>query len=359
MPHHQNKSRKIIHVDMDCFYAAIEVRDNPSLKGLPVAVGGRPEERSVICTANYEARTFGIHSAMPSSQALRLCPSLNLVPPDMKKYKDISKKIKRIFQSYTDLIEPLSLDEAFLDVSLSPHLQNRATCIAQEIRNRIFQSEELTASAGISFNKFLAKVASDWNKPNGQFVIRPEEAPSFMATLPVKKIFGVGPKMAEKLNKLNIHSCGELQQLNREDLILKFGSFGERLYNLCRGIDDRDVNPKRERKSLSVENTYSKDLQSVSEMKEQMLPLLSKLKERLSVCPIKTFRKVYVKLKFSDFSSTTVECVSSSLELPLLLTLLEKGFTRGNGKSVRLLGCGVRFTSEEEKTSQLDFWEGC
>ena len=238
--------RKIIHVDMDCFYAAIEMRERPELRGQPVAVGG--SRRGVLTTCNYEARKFGCRSAMPSFQALRLCPDLVLLPVRFDLYRKESKRIRSIFTSFTDLVEPLSLDEAYLDVS---HLRSEAASIAREVRERIREETQLTASAGIAPNKFLAKIASDWRKPDGQFEIRQEDIESFLRDLPVEKIWGVGKRTAKKIHALGAQTCGDLQGFTILELDRRFGRFGQELFNLCRGIDSRRVNPNRERKSVS------------------------------------------------------------------------------------------------------------
>ncbi len=258
-----NPIRKIIHIDMDCFYAAIEMRDFPELANKPIAVGGDAKRRGVIATCNYAARQFGIRSAMPTVHALKLCRELILRPVRMDVYQKESQYIRSLLTEYTDLIEPLSLDEAYLDVTESTQCQGSATWIAQEIRARIYQTRQLTASAGIAPNKSLAKIASDWHKPNGQMVIRPEDVSAFVLDLPVRKLFGVGPRMEEKLGALNIKTCADLQRYSVEYLLQKFGAMGQRLYELARGIDNRPVNPERIRKSISVEETIQKTCQIV------------------------------------------------------------------------------------------------
>ncbi|MGB9110880.1 MAG: DNA polymerase IV, partial [Telluria sp.] len=200
-------TRKIIHCDCDCFYASVEMRDDPSLRGRPLAVGGRPDQRGVVATCNYEARRFGIHSAMATAQAMKLCPELLLIPPNMEKYRIASTQIMEIYRDYTELVEPLSLDEAYLDVTASPHCKGSATLIAQEIRRRIFETVGITASAGVAPSKFVAKIASDWNKPDGLFLVRPEEVDDFVAALPVKKLHGVGKVTAAKMNGLGVQTC--------------------------------------------------------------------------------------------------------------------------------------------------------
>jgi DNA polymerase-4 len=334
--------RKIIHCDCDCFYAAVEMRDDPALRSLPVAVGGRAEQRGVIATCNYEARRFGIHSAMATAQALQRCPGLIVLPPAMEKYRVASRQILAIYRDYTDLVEPLSLDEAYLDVTDSPHCKGSATLIAQEIRARIEETVGITASAGIAPNKFVAKIASDWNKPDGLFLVRPDEIDAFVAALPVKKLFGVGKVTAARLNNLGAHTCADLRTWPRQDLEHHFGSFGARLYQLCRGIDTRAVCSEHERKSVSVEETYTPDVPDLPACLGLLPELFDSLLARIKrAAAEQQVQKLYVKLRFADFSQTTVECVASAPQLALFAKLLDTGFRRGH-QPVRLLGCGVR-----------------
>lgn len=233
--------RKIIHVDMDCFFAAVEMRDNPALRDIPIAIGGSRERRGVISTANYPARKFGVRSAMPTGMALKLCPHLTLLPGRFDAYKEASNHIREIFSRYTSRIEPLSLDEAYLDVTDSVHCHGSATLIAQEIRQTIFNELQLTASAGVAPVKFLAKIASDMNKPNGQFVITPAEVPAFLQTLPLAKIPGVGKVSAAKLEAMGLRTCGDVQKCDLVMLLKRFGKFGRILWERSQGIDERDV----------------------------------------------------------------------------------------------------------------------
>lgn len=352
--------RKIIHCDCDCFYASIEMRDNPELIGKPIAVGGSPERRGVVATCNYEARKFGIHSAMASATARIKCPDLIIIKPEMEKYRVASKQIHEVFKRYTNLIEPLSLDEAFLDVSECEAHQGSATRIAAAIRAEVEQEVNITISAGIAPNKFLAKIASDWRKPNGQFVVLPDQVADFVRLLPVKKLHGVGKVTAAKMQKLGITTCADLQELESETLSKHFGSFGERLFQLSRGIDLRPVKTERTRKSVSVENTYSSDLPTLDSCLDEIPDLKAKLAKRLrGVKGDVPIHKQFIKVKFHDFEQTTVEMISSSTDLNNYLSLCRQGFERGD-KPVRLLGVGVRLVEpsqselSEASSNQLD-----
>lgn len=342
-----NNMRKIIHIDMDCFYAAVEIRDNPKLVNKPVAVGGPTEKRSVLCTCNYIAREYGVRSAMPVSTAYRHCPDLIILPVDMQKYKAISKNIQSIFKEYTNLVEPLSLDEAYLDVSNSKLHRGSASLIAEEIRYRIWQAEKLTASAGIAPNKFLAKIASAWNKPNGIFVIRPEEIKDFIETLPVEKLYGVGKVTAQKLQELELKTCKDLQTLSLSELTHYFGKLGELLYQQCRGIDHRHVEANRLRKSLSIERTFEDDIS-----KEACLKLLDDLHQELinrikHSAPNRSIKSQFVKIKFNDFSKTTSEATSNALQLDQFIKSFHESYARQK-KTIRLLGLGVHFHDQTE-----------
>jgi DNA polymerase-4 len=341
-------TRKIIHCDCDCFYAAIEMRDNPAFVGVPLAVGGRPNSRGVVATCNYEARAFGVRSAMPAGRALRLCPELILVPPDFERYRAASRQILAIYRDYTDKVEPLSLDEAYLDVTGVDRCQGSATLMAQEIRARIHAEVGITASAGIAPNKFLAKIASDWRKPNGQFVIRPQDVDAFVLELPVSKLFGVGKVTAAKLEQLGVITCGDLRAWSLAELIARFGKFGRSLYRLCRGQDDRPVAPDRPRKSLSVETTYATDLPDLPACEAALQPVMEDFNRRFArLDPIPPVHKAFVKIKFNDFTQTTAECVAEGPSEARWLELLRTGFAR-KGRPVRLLGVGVRFVEAVE-----------
>ncbi|MDX9875766.1 MAG: DNA polymerase IV [Spongiibacteraceae bacterium] len=332
-------SRKIIHCDCDCFYAAVEMRDDPSLRGRPLAVGGSPERRGVVATCNYEARAFGISSAMPTAHALRLCPQLIVVPPDMPRYREVAAHIREIFNDYTERVEPLSLDEAYLDVTDSQVLHGSGTLIAEDIRRRVRETVGITISAGVAPNKFLAKIASDWRKPDGLFVIRPEEAEAFLSDLPVDRLHGVGAVTARRLHALDIHTCADLRAAQPLMLVQRFGRFGKRLAELARGIDDRPVAVRR-RKSISVEETFARDLPDVEACLQELPQLEQRLRRRIgdSSVPI---QKQFVKLKFNNFRQTTVETLSGSVQSSLFSELVIEAFARG-ARPVRLLGVGVR-----------------
>ncbi len=345
--------RKIIHIDCDCFYAAIEMRDDPRLARRPLAVGGPAEQRGVIATCNYEARAWGVRSAMPSRQALKLCPDLLIVKPRMEAYKLASQQIHGILRDYTELIEPLSLDEAYLDVSASPHCEGSATRMAREIQRRVREDVQITVSAGVAPNKFLAKIASDWNKPNGLFVITPEQVEDFVAALPVAKLHGVGRVTAQRLERLGVRSCADLRGWERLALAREFGSFGERLWQLCRGQDERVVRVDSRRQSVSVEHTYDQDLPDLPACLARLPALLEALDERLAGLD-GSYRpdKPFVKLKFHDFSQTTLEQAGAARSLDSYRLLLSAAHARGN-KAVRLMGVGVRLLDLRGVSEQL------
>ncbi len=351
-------NRKIIHIDMDCFFAAVEVRENPELLGQAVAVGGQADSRGVVAACNYEARKFGVHSAMPMSRALRLCPALLMLPVRMDLYKAVSAEIHSIFQDYSDLIEPLSLDEAYLDVSESKHCHGSATLMAREIRQRIFASQKLTASAGIAPNKFLAKVASDWNKPNGQKVIAPEEVAAFVLDLPVSAIAGVGKVTAQKMAKLGLATCGDLHALGLDGLKQHFGRFGEQLYLYSQGIDHRPVSNTHIRKSLSVEDTFSEDLPSLEACLLKIPGLYKELTRRLErarkqqrLIP----KTLFVKMRFNDFAATTVQMSGFQPDKSSYMRLCANAWQRGN-RPVRLIGLGLQF-NPPDLPEQLSLFE--
>ncbi len=318
------------------------MRDNPALRELPLAVGGAPERRGVVATCNYIARRYGIHSAMASSTARRLCPELVLIRPGMARYRETSQQIQAIFNEYTALIEPLSLDEAYLDLTGSTDSIGAASAVAREIRSRIADEVGITVSAGIAPNKFLAKIASDWNKPDGQFAIEPYEVEQFVSRLRVDRLHGVGKVTAAKMCHLGIADCGDLRKISAEQLHGHFGSFGNRLYELCRGIDNRPVQTSRVRKSISVENTYASDLPDLKAAEAALPALMQQLTHRMQNITGKyKISKQVVKIKFCDFAVTTVETAADGTSTVIFRQLLRQGYRRGN-KPVRLLGVGAR-----------------
>lgn len=347
--------KKIIHCDCDCFYAAIEMRDNPALRGKPLAVGGKPDQRGVVATCNYEARRYGVRSAMPMSQAVRRCPDLIIMPHNMEKYRVASRQILAIYRDYTEAVEPLSLDEAYLDVSHASQHKGSATLIAQEIRARIAATVGITASAGVAPNKFLAKIASDWNKPDGMFVILPHEVEDFVAALPVARLHGVGKVTAAKLHSMGIQACRDLLNWSLPDLMQHFGKFGNNLYLLCRGTDRREVSAYSERKSVSVEETYTNDLPDLTACQAELPALYASLQKRMQrVDAEDCIQKLYVKIRFSDFRITSVECGSKVLEQDIYAQLLATGYARKQ-LPVRLLGLGTRL-ADEKVDHQLDLF---
>lgn len=352
--------RKIIHIDMDCFYAAVEMRENPSLVGKPIAVGGSANQRGVLATCNYEARKFGLHSAMATATALKKCPNLILLPVNMPLYKAVSAQIHEIFHRYTDVIEALSLDEAYLDVSECELHSGSATWIAEAIRNDIFNELKLTASAGVAPLKFLAKIASDQNKPNGQFVIKPNDVQNFVKNLPLAKIPGVGKVTNEKLRQLGFETCGDIQQVEKAMIYREFGKFGQRLWDFSHGIDERVVEPYRPRKSLAVENTLLNDIWTLEQAKSVVAELFDKLTFRIqrnwSDVPLAEFKKLGIKLKFDDFTQTTLERTTEGFAYPRFEELLEQIFVRRNKRKIRLIGLNVHFP-EKKVNNQLNLWE--
>jgi DNA polymerase IV len=342
--------RAIIHLDMDCFYAAIEMRDRPALRGKPLGVGGARDQRGVLTTCNYEARSFGVRSAMPTFMALQRCPKLTVVPPRFDVYRRESTMIREIMHRFTPLVETLSLDEAYLDVTQHPRPPG---ALAKEIRDLILQATRLTASAGVGPNKLVAKIASALNKPDSQFEVTPEEVPQFMAPLPVRKLWGIGQVAEQKLEQAGVRTCVDMQSFSRAKLHELFGKFGSELYDLCRGIDQRPVEPHRESKSLSTEETFHKDLKTLEECQEKLGELFEELAAELAQkASARKMTKIFVKLKFADFARTTIERAGLFPALQNYRQLLEEAFNR-TGKKVRLIGVGVRFAEVERELAQL------
>jgi len=333
--------RKIIHVDMDAFYASVEQRDNPDYRGKAIAVGGLPGNRGVVMTASYEARKFGVRSAMPSKQALQLCPGILFVQPRFSAYKEVSQKIREIFSRYTDLVEPLSLDEAYLDVTEDKQGIGSAIEIAKLIKQSILNELQLTASAGVSVNKFIAKIASDMNKPDGLTFIGPSAVESFMEKLPIEKFFGVGKVTAAKMKSMGIHTGADLKMLNEDDMIKHFGKTGKFYYQIARGIDEREVQPDRETKSIGAEDTFAYDLTEADEMFIELEKIAETVCKRLQNYELKG-RTVTLKIKYSDFKQITrnysfAEPVS---DVNVILDTAKKLLlsTEPDDKRIRLLG---------------------
>jgi DNA polymerase-4 len=337
--------RKIIHIDMDAFYASVEQRDNPGYRGKPLVVGGLPQGRGgVVATASYEARKFGIRSAMPSKQALQLCPDALFVRPRFAAYKEVSQKIREIFSRYTDLIEPLSLDEAYLDVTSDKQNIGSAIEIAKQIKQAIKDELQLTASAGISINKFVAKIASDMNKPDGLTFIGPSAIEGFMEKLPVEKFHGVGKVTAAKMKKMGLHTGADLKNLTKDEIKKHFGKPGHFYYRIVRGVDERAVQPHQETKSISAEDTFAYDLTTYDEMVAELDKLAINVSKRLANYELKG-RTVTLKIKYSDFKQITrcksfafpvfdADIISSAAKELLAATSPED-------KKTRLLGIGI------------------
>ncbi len=348
------KARKIIHVDMDCFYAAVEMRDNPELREVPIAVGGN-SARGVLCTCNYKAREFGVRSAMPNSRAKVLCPDLIIIDGRMSVYQQVSQQIRAIFLRYTDIIEPLSLDEAFLDVTDSEHCAGSATLIAEKIRAEIFQELGITASAGVAPNKFLAKIASEENKPNGQCVIPPDQVDNFVAELPLRKIPGIGPKTGEKLLAAGFETCADVRVSSVAKLHTIVGKFANSLYMRSFGIDQRALETERVRKSLAIETTLAEDIDSIAQCRLILSNLFSKLLLRLEKHSDRNIAKQTVKIKFADFQQTTVDMQSNECREDVFIELLQRAMTRSDNRKVRLIGLSLGFSNKDcnEQQNQL------
>ncbi len=351
--------RKIIHIDMDAFYASVEQRDNPEFRGKPLAVG-YAGERGVVAAASYEARKYGIRSAMPSKTALKRCPWLIFTPGRFEVYREVSNQIRDIFHEYTDLVEPLSLDEAYLDVTENKIGMPSGTIIAREIRRKIKEATGLTASAGVSINKFLAKVASDYRKPDGLFVITDREAEAFVEGLRIEQFWGVGPATAEKMHRMGIHTGVDLKRQSEDALVRRFGKFGHELYLFARGIDDRTVNPDRIRKSIGAEETYMHDIDDRDELIEKLREVADEVWRRVSKHEF-FGRTVTLKVKYADFEQITrsktpggfiTEFGAFWLVAQELLSAVDY-----SGKKIRLMGLSVSNAGDLDRPEvyQLEF----
>jgi len=352
------KIRKIIHIDMDAFYASVEQRERPEFKGKPVVVGGNPNSRGVVAACSYEARKFGIHSAMPSSRAYKLCPHAIFLRPRFDLYRSVSSKIREIFFEYTDLVEPLSLDEAFLDVTNNFKGMSSATLLAREIKKKIYdRTGGLTASAGVSFNKFIAKVASDINKPDGITVITPEMAEEFIDKLPIRKFFGVGKVTEEKMFNHGIKKGADLKQFNKEKLIELFGKSGSYFYNIAHGMDDRPVEPNRIRKSIGKETTLTEDIDDTDQMLEILENIADRLENSLNKRDAKG-RTITLKIKYFDFQSITRSVSvdepadSAAVIMRYVKPLLSK--TEAGEKKVRLVGISVSNFDDQDNSGDTN-----
>jgi DNA polymerase-4 len=343
--------RKIIHIDMDAFFASVEQRDFPELRGLPVAVGGGGP-RGVVAAASYEARKFGVRSAMPGSVAKRLCPQLIFAKTRFEVYSAVSQQIREIFYRYTDLVEPLSLDEAYLDVTENKKDQPSATKIAREIKEQIFQETGLTASAGVSFNKFLAKIASAYRKPDGLTVVTPEKAEALVETLPIEKFYGIGDVTAAKMHGLGIRTGFDLKQMPETELTRHFGKAGRYYYQIARARDNRPVDPNRIRKSVGAERTFAEDLTETEEMDERLKPMAEEIAEYLS-SRNNAGRTITLKIKYADFTQTTrSKTFLSGIQSVEMLWQLAKDLLRSPAPPqfpVRLLGITVSGLNSERE----------
>lgn len=341
--------RKIIHIDMDAFYASVEQRDNPLLKGKAIAVGGLPEQRGVVATASYEARKFGVRSAMAMKRAIQLCPNLVIITPRFAVYKEVSRQIRSIFERYTDLIEPLSLDEAYLDVTENKQQITSAIAVAQQIKSAIRDELQLTASAGVSINKFVAKIASGMNKPDGLTFIAPDKVTTFIENLPVEDFHGVGKVTADKMNALHLFTGADLKKLDEAELTKLFGKHGHFFYKIVRGIDDRPVEPNREIKSVSAEDTFITDLSNIMELKEQIERISAIVSNRLEQHRYKG-RTITLKIRYSDFRLLTRSYshpVSISDRETIAATAFQLLVKSGlDNVKIRLLGVGVSNITE-------------
>lgn len=351
------KQRKIIHVDMDAFFASVEQRDYPQYQGKPLIVGGQPNSRGVVAACSYEARAFGIHSAMPSAQAYRLCPHAIFVPPRFEAYRAVSTQIRRIFWQYAVQVEPLSLDEAYLDVTYTEDYHGSATLIAKAIKQEILAQTQLNASAGVSYNKFLAKIASDMDKPNGLYVIRPEQADDFVAALPIRQFHGIGPATEKKMQALGIHTGLDLREKSLQTLNAHFGKSGQYYYNIARGIDTRPVRSQHKRQSLGKETTFDYDVVDIKEL----LFILNDLAQNVlsSIKQQQLFAKtVTLKVKYANFRQVTraytfdypIESLQLTQLMPILLAKTDAG-----KMAVRLVGVSLSGFSADANCKHPEF----
>jgi len=349
----EEKIKKIIHIDMDYFFAQVEERDNSTLRDKPVGIGGISENgRGVLCTSNYIARKFGVKSAMPTAKALKLCPDLVLINPNFQKYKEVYFELLSIYKIYTPIIEAISLDEVYLDVTYCELFNNDAIAIAKDIKRKILEKTKLTASAGVSFNKFLAKIGSDLNKPNGLSVLRPQNIDQKIKHFSISKIWGAGKVTQKKMNEFNIYTFGDLQKYSKLDLINMFGDFGATLFNYCRGVDDRVVRVNSERKSLSVEHTFSEDTICKTKIDLELESCFEEMLIRLQKYKNKKDKSILLKIKYFDFENCTIES-QTKISIQNYKSLFQKKI--GNeSRKIRLIGVGVKFYYTKN-IEQLEF----
>ncbi len=356
----RKRQRKIIHVDMDAFFASVEQRDYPQYRGKPLIVGGKPNERGVVAACSYEARQFGIRSAMPSSTAYRLCPEAIFVPHRFDVYREISEQIRAIFWRYANEVEPLSFDEAYLDVTEANYFNGSATYIAQAVKREVAAETNLVASAGVSYNKFLAKMASDMDKPDGLYVIPPEAGPGFVASLAIGRFHGIGPATEAKMKSIGIETGGDLKQWTEAALVDQFGKTGHYFYHIARGIDKRPVQSARRRKSIGKETTFQQDIRSIIELRGQLDQLSEQVWADLQRLKF-TARTVTLKVKYADFRQVTRSATfEDGLDLPMIRSLIPELLSRTEAGqlAVRLIGIAVsgfdKSVSEQKMSRQLD-----
>ncbi len=341
--------RQVLHVDCDCFFAAVEMRDQPELRNVPIAIGGASDRRGVISTCNYPARKFGVRSAMASGQALKLCPDLKLLPGNMEKYRNASQQVMEILKLYALEFEQVSVDEAYLEIPATSNAQ----IIAKQIRQQVEAEVGITVSVGMAPNKFLAKVASDWEKPNGQFGILPSEVEGFVEALEVRKIPGVGPKSAEKLNNLGLHTCKHIKELPLDWLIKKFGKFGKVLHDRSRGIDQRGLSAHYKRKSISIERTFAEDIFQGQEIEQALMDVWPKFLTRVENAGLALSDLApFVKVKFADFHVTTLANHQKKASLENYLYLMKEASVRDQ-QAIRLIGLGGRLIESDKQHPQL------
>lgn len=353
------KQRKIIHVDMDAFFASIEQRDQPEYQGKPLIVGGLPNSRGVVAACSYEARKFGIHSAMSSARAYRLCPQAIFVPPRIEAYREVSNQIREIFWQYAAQVEPLSFDEAYLDVTYTADFDGSATRIAQAIKADILAKTKLNASAGVSYNKFLAKIASDMDKPNGLYVIKPEQGLAFVADLPIGKFHGVGPATEAKMHKLGIQTGADLRQKTLMQLVERFGKSGQYYYNIARAIDERPVRSTRVRKSVGKETTFAEDVLSIALLTEKLNELAEQVLIKLAKQELQA-KTITLKIKYANFQQVTrAQSIETRIQIndvkKLIPQLLNR--TKAGEKAIRLVGLslsGLEKVNVESEMEQLE-----